>query len=115
MLKQIHAGGQVFTVPVRNSHPAKRLKIIRGKDFLFLDIPFSKPETADFTAEYLLPFPAGETVLEADDLLLRSLSWKNTCSRTPDPGSIHPEYHFSPARGWLNASTMPAAARKSLT
>lgn len=102
MLKQIHAEGQVFTVPVRNNHPAMRLKICRGKDFLFLDIPLSEPETADFTAEYLLPFPAGETVLEADDLLLRSLSWKNTCSRTPDPDSIHPEYHFSPAHGWLN-------------
>ena len=102
MLQQIHAGGQVFVIPVRNNNPTIRLKIFRGKEFLFLNIPVSEQETADFTAEYPLPFPAEETILEADDSLLQHLSWKNTCSQTPESDSIHPEYHFSPAHGWLN-------------
>ena len=76
ILKQIHAGGQVFAIPVQNKNPKMLLKIIRGKDSLFLNIPVSEQETADFTAEYLLPFPAEETILEADDSLLRHLSWK---------------------------------------
>ena len=64
-----------FSIPVsRKAEPLPAI-IRSGKEFLKLKIPAAEMKTADFIAEYPLPFPPEHTIIESEEPLFRGFLW----------------------------------------
>ena len=93
----------ILTVPVSSDAELIAATIRSGNEFLKLEIPAAQGETFDFLAEYPLPFPPEQTVVESEEALFRRIAWKDHAEKLSDPpGVLRPRFHFSPACGWLN-------------
>lgn len=93
-----------FSIPVsRKAEPLPAI-IRSGKEFLKLKIPAAEMKTADFIAEYPLPFPPEHTIIESEEPLFRNMTWKDGAEESGEDSVelLRPHFHFAPRHGWLN-------------
>lgn len=102
---QRKAQDSVISIPVNSRGTLFQVKISDGADFLNLKIPATSAQNADFVADYPLPFPTKNTVIEADEAFFEHVGWKKQFeSPFFDASTLpgHPAFHFSARCGWLN-------------